>query len=818
MKITALAKRSGPNMATKIARTASRKSLLSGSWFDGWQSGWWGRSIRQWGGDGSLWGQGSHPGSKVDFASHVGSGLASSVLMSPVRWVQRTLPEAPIRLRLKDDEEAIPDHPMVDMLNRPNKFHTCNAMLQAAIYSFIVDGNGYWIKKRSTDNSPRWWEDVTGELQELWWVPHWRILPCSPPGGTEYISHYELFMRHHGRIRLPIENVIHFRNGIDPERPQYGMSVIYSELREIYTDDEAAAFTSTILRNVGVPGLVVSPKMWPSGDGDDMMIIQDTEAVKRYVEERFGGDNRGRSLVLEAPADVKTLGFNPRELELGNIRNIVEERVCAAIGIQPSVVGFGTGLQQTKVGAPQPLSASLYTRTGEIAMGDVKVGDEIAVPGGFGKVSAVYPQGAQDIYRVTFQDGSIAESTLDHLWEVTQPITREPALHGVLELGEIAKFADARLRRTKVPLQGEVGFDKRDLPVDPYLLGALIGDGSFRATLRFTNHESELVDRVRERLPSGYSLVRIVDEGHDYRIRWDGKRAQNPMIQALRELGLWMKYSHEKFIPDDYKYSSVEDRKALLRGILDTDGWVNHHGQPAICQTSKRLADDIGWLVRSLGGYALTRTKAANREERMIAGRTMRSRHDMWSQSIVVPNASDFFSMERKLAKCAKRTKAPARTFRSIEFARREEAQCITVEGSLYLTDNFIVTHNTADSNVRLSWMNGVIPMQGVFAEALAMSLLPEYEEDPNQFRVYFDRSKIQALQEDADNKVKRLDIAVKGGWMRVDHAQEQAGLDVDETQDVYLRPMNLMPVRANEREEAPPRPQQQQSPAPPAR
>ena len=107
--------------------------------------------------------------------------------------------------------------------------------------------------------------------------------------------------------------------------------------------------------------------------------------------------------------------------------------------------------------------------------------------------------------------------------------------------------------------------------------------------------------------------------------------------------------------------------------------------------------------------------------------------------------------------------------------------------------------------------------MQKSFSEVLAMSLLPEYEEDPGEFRVYFDRSKIQALQEDQDAKIKRIDIAVKGGWMRVDHAQAEAGFAVDDTQALYLRPGTVMEVAAEEDPFAEPDPQPEPPPMPAA-
>jgi phage portal protein BeeE len=140
---------------------------------------------------------------------------------------------------------------------------------------------------------------------------------------------------------------VHFRFGLDPENPRLGYSPLQAVLREVMTDDEAARFSEKILENMGVPGLVVSPQKdsgWkPSQD--------DVDRLTTYFNDAFTGDRRGRALVLRGPTDVAQFGFDPNKLMLPALRDISEERVCSAIGIPAAVVGFGSGLQSTKVGA-----------------------------------------------------------------------------------------------------------------------------------------------------------------------------------------------------------------------------------------------------------------------------------------------------------------------------------------------------------------------------------------------------------------------------------------------------------------------------------
>lgn len=168
-------------------------------------------------------------------------------------------------------------------------------------------------------------------------------------------------------------------------------------------------------------------------------------------------------------------------------------------------------------------------------------------------------------------------------------------------------------------------------------------------------------------------------------------------------MGLGGKGSHDKFVPDDYRYNTEEVRVSILQGLLDTDGFVDKHGQPAIEQTSERLARDIEEIVRSLGGTVLTRLRAVN-GYRASDGRYVVCR-PVWRQVIRVPDGAALFRLERKRSRCRPKRKTGNRMFRSIEFARRAETQCIKISDprSLYLTDGFVPTHNTSGCIVWLA-------------------------------------------------------------------------------------------------------------------
>ncbi len=285
------------------------------------------------------------PNSKVDYQRKVGAGLRSNVIMSPVQWVMRTFPESRLVIERTnaDDEAEFIEHEMLDLIDKPNEFYTYETLIMATLLSWNTSGNAYWLKIRGNGN----------QVSELWYVPHWMITPKSEKNNPRsYIDYYE-YKPVSEVYRYEVNDVVHFRFGLDPENIRLGLSPLNAVIREIYTDDEASNFSAAILRNMGVPGVVISP---------DAEMTIDTEAaleIKEKFKEMFSGDNRGEAMVMTGKTKIETFGFNPQQLKLGDIRDISEERVCAALGLPAAVVGFGSGLQQTKVGATMEALISL---------------------------------------------------------------------------------------------------------------------------------------------------------------------------------------------------------------------------------------------------------------------------------------------------------------------------------------------------------------------------------------------------------------------------------------------------------------------------
>ncbi|MDT5037331.1 MAG: phosphate starvation-inducible protein PhoH [Micromonosporaceae bacterium] len=361
-------------------------------------------------------------------------------------------------------------------------------------------------------------------------------------------------------------------------------------------------------------------------------------------------------------------------------------------------------------GRAQPLSAQVLTpdgwrRIGDLAVGDLVVGsDGLPTP-----VLGVYPQGRKPVYRVTTQDGATTVACGEHLWTVRTVDDRSHrrAWRVVQTQDMIGNLRRGAVRRYELPLVSAVEFVPQEVPVDPYALGLLVGDGCLTTgtTPSFTTADTELAVALEAALP-GISLVRKNDVDYVLRNQTGGRGGvivSNPLTLALRELGLAGTRSNTKFVPRCYQRNSAAVRLAVLQGLLDSDGGpVSQRGRTCRIQystCSPRLRDDVLFLVRSLGGVAYWRTRpAAERRPGLANGRAVYHRSDAYLVDIRLPAGVQPFRLARKRERYdATGGGRPMRMIDSIEPASEAETVCIQVAAadSLYVTNDLIVTHNT---------------------------------------------------------------------------------------------------------------------------
>jgi phosphate starvation-inducible PhoH-like protein len=362
-------------------------------------------------------------------------------------------------------------------------------------------------------------------------------------------------------------------------------------------------------------------------------------------------------------------------------------------------------------GRAQPTFSKVLTPTGFRPIGQLAVGDYVV--GSDGRptpVLGVYPQGQKAIYRVHTQDGASTLCTADHLWAVaTRDDRRRNKPLRVLETRElIGHLRAAHYHRFELPSLSEpVEFERRNIPIDPYALGLLLGDGCLTGstTPSFATNDPELASMLDVALPG----VRLRQKsGVDYvlnRVRAPGDvmTIENPVTGALRRMNLWGTRSETKFVPEDYLHNAVDVRLALLQGLLDSDGGpVTQRERTCRIQystTSSQLRDDVLFLVRSLGGVAYSRARpAAGRPHGMANGRAVPHRHDSYGLDIRLPAGIEPFRLPRKQQAYVRDGGGrPLRFIDRIEPAGTEEAVCIQVAAadSLYVTEDFLLTHNT---------------------------------------------------------------------------------------------------------------------------
>ncbi|BBX97141.1 phosphate starvation-inducible protein PhoH [Mycobacterium lacus] len=362
-------------------------------------------------------------------------------------------------------------------------------------------------------------------------------------------------------------------------------------------------------------------------------------------------------------------------------------------------------------GRAQPVFTKVLTPGGFRPIGELRVGDFVIGSDGLPtEVLGVYPQGFKEIYRVSTQDGSSTLASGDHLWSVcTRDDKRRGKSPRLLQTKEmIGNLRQAHHHRYELPLlSAPVSFETRSVPLDPYALGLLLGDGCITCTTTpsFATTDPELAESL-ERLIPGIEVRRKSGVDHVLnRITRPGEviTTANPITSVLRQLGLAGTRSDTKFIPEDYLLNSPGTRLAVLQGLLDADGGpVTQQGRTCRIQfttVSARLRDDVVFMVQSLGGVVYPRTRrAVGRRPGRARGRAVHHRSDSHILDLRLPEGLTPFRLARKAAKYdAAGGGRPMRFIDQIEPAGTEEAVCIQVAAadSLYVTDDFLLTHNT---------------------------------------------------------------------------------------------------------------------------
>lgn len=244
----------------------------------------------------------------------------------------------------------------------------------------------------------------------------------------------------------------------------------------------------------------------------------------------------------------------------------------------------------------QPLTTNILTPTGWVKLGDLRVGDLVVGSDGKPtKVTHLHPVSEMRFWRITTRDGRSSVCNEDHLWRVTCPSnTGDRVL--VKSLKDIRKnYKSDRFDKRNgenyveyryfIDFSSPIEFSKKEFYIDPYTLGVWLGDGH-SAGQRVTSNDPEIISYLPYKVSKN-------------------KGKFNYGVHGINKLLRKYDLINNKHIPEDYFWGSVEQREALLQGLIDTDGHIQKDGHIAeFCNINDTLVNDVVRLVRSLGGTA----------------------------------------------------------------------------------------------------------------------------------------------------------------------------------------------------------------------
>lgn len=450
-------------------------------------------------------------------------------------------------------------------------------------------------------------------------------------------------------------------------------------------------------------------------------IYESANILEREPEAQYGKIEQLVKSALLVGENTSDLGINifenieERFLSYANEDDVIER---IPTGIEKLDMVLGGGLGRTEMGiivaAPGRGKAlhpdtPVLTPNGYRRLNSLSVGDEvISVDGNPTTVTAIYHHTDKPLYRVKFLYGGSCICCDEHLWTVQTRKMRSSHNSDwvTLQLKDMIphiRVEDGR-RNYNIPMMTQpcTLVSQGDITLDPWLLGAFIGDGCSSNNLTFNNTESDVIQKFNQLLPDCVSLDNVDPYKVEHSIRWNnpcygrqrgGNYVKHPFRVMLEQLGLYGKKSHEKFIPKSYLFSSPTNRLALLQGLLDTDGWVKSKYTVEYSTASRQLIQDVKFLSESLGCLV---SEISETMGHYTKGKHSIPTRPQYLITIRPWNGVPIVSSQKQLSKLDLSV-LPKRFIESVEYVGKGDAICITVDhpSQLYVIKDGIVTHNT---------------------------------------------------------------------------------------------------------------------------
>jgi HK97 family phage portal protein len=250
--------------------------------------------------------------------------------------VRRPMPDGQV--------ETVADHPILQLLAQPTPNVPPSLVWSWVIPDYQLLGNAYFRKVR-----------VSGRVVGLQYLAADMMRPVGNKVNPLVKYQYTVDGTSYD---IALEDLIHIRYGRDPQDSRFGRSPVTSVLREIATDNVAASAAFGMVRHGGMPSMMVGPDY--KGGVEDLS-EDDARQTKAKLQQDFTGDNAGSVLVMTGPFKVERVSHKPSEMAFDEIRRKPEERVCAAIGLNPLVLQLGSGLERATYSNLEQATRSAWT-------------------------------------------------------------------------------------------------------------------------------------------------------------------------------------------------------------------------------------------------------------------------------------------------------------------------------------------------------------------------------------------------------------------------------------------------------------------------
>lgn len=362
-------------------------------------------------------------------------------------------------------------------------------------------------------------------------------------------------------------------------------------------------------------------------------------------------------------------------------------------------IGGNHGAELSSRGKAHPVTQKVPTPEGFKLWGDIKVGDLLfGTDGTTTKVTNIPYEGIEDIYNIYLKDGRMVQASGNHLFTLYKRSGARNS-HRVLSVNDIKDdLYYSRKVTTRNPNDKEykyalynhsgVEYTYKNTLIDPYTFGLLLGDGCFRhKSCYYTCEDSDFLT-IKKYLPYSHT-------------KWKGKFGYNINIPKWNSIldfyNLNNLESEDKFIPEEYIINSRQVRLEVLKGLMDSDGFVDSNGIPIIGLSSETMIDNVASICRSLGYNCLKSVKPGGYKVDGVFKECKNSYILRIYTTDILFKLPRKFKLQSKFISRYSQSNLKYSTIIDIQFSHKEEAKCVTVDSkdSNYLVGEYVPTHNS---------------------------------------------------------------------------------------------------------------------------